>query len=116
MSKSAVLEAENAIRSRRRERVANDVGESGHRLRLSEEAIAYVVDAEAVIHVGGSDADLDELAHGHGVRSHHPRPLLRRRIHDHRGGLTRRRVWHLGKGVADHRYEEQYERPEHGTS
>src|SRR5215207_10399198 len=49
---AAVLEAQDAIRARCAERIANDVGEARHRLRLGDESVVRFVHAEAVIHVG----------------------------------------------------------------
>src|SRR6476659_7960096 len=81
MTQSTVLETANAVRSRRRERVADDVGVSGHRLRLRDETVIRVVHAESVVHVRPGDADLDELTSAHRGRCQLPRPLVAGRLH-----------------------------------
>src|SRR5512138_3809698 len=72
----AILEAQDAIRARCTERVADDVRESGHRLGLRDQVIARVVQAEPVIDVSAGDTNLHRLADWHRVRADGPCPLL----------------------------------------
>src|SRR5262245_59454487 len=112
MAEPAVLEATHAVRSRRGEHVADDVRVPRHPLRLCDETVVRVVHAEAVVHVGAGDANLDELAGADRGWRDVPRPLVAGRLH-HRAGLPEVvSVWRFRERVRDRGNEQHDKSPE----
>src|SRR6516165_1917995 len=92
MHEPTVLQTQNAVSTRRRERVLQAVDIARHRLSLCHHLHCRVVDPKPVVYVCAGDLELDGLADDQIGSLYRPRPLRAGCPHDHARGSLRRTV------------------------